>query len=90
MISKYWRRYLAFGFLLTFSLTPSAVGGPALTLLASQDQTEGQHGRNSLTLTSTEQPVVLDGRLDEESWNKAHVIENFLQRDPEVRRLNLG
>ncbi len=83
MISKYWRPYLAFGFLLTFSLTPSAVGGPALTLLASQDQTEGQHGRNSLTLTQTEQPVVLDGRLDEESWNKADVIENFLQRDPE-------
>ena len=29
------------------------------------------------------QPLVLDGRLDEESWNKADVIENFLQRDPE-------
>ena len=83
MISTYWRRYLAFGFLVTFSLTPSASGGPAPTLLASQDQTEGQHGRNSLTLTLTEQPVVLDGRLDEESWNKADVIEKFLQRDPE-------
>ena len=52
-------------------------------LMASQDGPEGQHGRNSFTLTRTEQPVVLDGRLDEESWNKADVIGNFLQRDPE-------
>ena len=53
-------------------------------LMASQDPPDGQqHGRNSLTLTKIDQPVVLDGKLDEESWKQANVIEKFLQRDPD-------
>ncbi len=53
-------------------------------LMASQDPPDGQqHGRNSHSLTKTDQPVVLDGILDEESWRQADVVENFRQRDPE-------
>ncbi|MCZ6769987.1 MAG: carbohydrate binding family 9 domain-containing protein, partial [Acidobacteria bacterium] len=53
-------------------------------LMASQDRPEGrQHGRGSLTLIRTQQPVVLDGRLDEEAWGKANVVRALSQRDPE-------
>jgi len=51
--------------------------------MATQDGPEGQqHGKTSLTLVGSEQPVVLDGRLDEESWGKANVVRTFAQRDP--------
>ncbi|MDA2932912.1 carbohydrate binding family 9 domain-containing protein [Acidobacteria bacterium AH-259-D05] len=53
-------------------------------LMATQDRPEGQlHGKSSLTLIGSEQPVVLDGRLDEESWGKANVVRTFAQRDPD-------
>ncbi len=52
--------------------------------MASQDSPDGQqHGKSSLTLIRSEQPVILDGRLDEESWRKANVVRTFAQRDPD-------
>ena len=52
--------------------------------MATQDGPEGQqHGKTSLTPVGSEQPVVLDGRLDEESWGKANVVRTFAQRDPD-------
>ncbi|MEE8349865.1 MAG: DUF5916 domain-containing protein, partial [Acidobacteriota bacterium] len=54
------------------------------TLMAHQADSEGQqHGRHSLQLVKTEQPVVLDGRMDEDAWAEAEVVENFVQRDPD-------
>ncbi len=38
--------------------------------------------RPSVRLTSTEEPITVDGRLDEPAWAKAEVIDEFRQQEP--------
>ena len=40
------------------------------------------HGEKTITATRTESPVVIDGTLDEPSWQKAPVSQGFVQKDP--------
>jgi hypothetical protein len=55
-----------------------------LPLLTGQDTADAeQHGKRSLTLTKTETPPVLDGRLDDAAWRNSEIIGNFLQKDPD-------
>ncbi|MCH8819551.1 MAG: carbohydrate binding family 9 domain-containing protein [Acidobacteria bacterium] len=54
------------------------------TFLAAQDtSTRRQHGTRSLTLIRTEGEIILDGRLDEEDWERAERITGFVQKDPD-------
>ena len=51
-------------------------------LLAAQEAGQ-QHGKGSLTLIRIEGEVILDGRLDEDDWEKAERITEFVQKDPD-------
>ena len=40
------------------------------------------HGRKRIRAVRTEQPLVVDGSLDEPAWQEAEVALGFIQRDP--------
>ncbi len=40
------------------------------------------HGRKGIRAVRTEQPLVVDGSLDEPAWQEAEVTLGFIQRDP--------
>jgi hypothetical protein len=40
------------------------------------------HGRKRIRAVRTEQPLVVDGSLDEPAWQEAEVTLGFIQRDP--------
>ncbi|MBI3934028.1 MAG: carbohydrate binding family 9 domain-containing protein, partial [Acidobacteria bacterium] len=43
----------------------------------------GTHGRKTIRATPLEQPILLDGKLDEAAWATAPVSLGFIQRDPQ-------
>ena len=50
--------------------------------LAAQD-TGQQHGKGSLTLIRIDGEVLLDGKLDEDDWDRAERVTQFIQKDPD-------
>ena len=68
------RRELGTYFLLLLFLQP--------ILMGQDDSQDQQHGRNRLNFTLLEDPLVLDGKLDEEAWSQSQVVGDFTQEDP--------
>ena len=66
----------------SFILALGALAFMQPVLLAAQE-TGQQHGKGSLTLIRIEGEVLLDGKLDEDDWDRAERITEFIQKDPD-------
>ena len=67
-----------------FAITLSLFILVQLCALAQQDQPDSRrHGRRSLTILHIQEAPVLDGFLNEQTWQAAAVTGEFLQRDPD-------
>jgi hypothetical protein len=65
-----------------FTIGVFALGLPSPPALAQSDTPESPGTRRTIAVRIAE-PIVLDGRLEEDAWRRAPIATNFLQQEPD-------